>query len=496
MILSFNHISKVYPGVVALDDVSLSFEEGEVHAIMGENGAGKSTLIKTLAGAISPSAGEIILGNNTYSKMTPALARENGIAVVYQDVQLVQPLSIAENIFLASQRSTYFSKKKLCKMAEEIFKEYGLDLNPAVPVASLSPANQQLVSIAKAISERAKILILDEPTAALATNEVEILFKIIAKLKQNGVTVIYISHRLDEVFAITDRISILRDGKYVSTLLTKDTTRNQLISLMVGRELTATHPPRAIVPGEEIVLKAEGLCGNSVEDISFELHKGEILGVAGLVGAGRTETAELICGSKKKTKGKLYINGNEVEIRSPSQAIAHGIGLIPEERKRDGCIMHSSVLFNTTLICTDKYTKGGIMSKRKRRAIANQFKDSLRIKVPNVDFTVGNCSGGNQQKVVVAKTLAADLDIVFFDEPTKGIDVGAKYEIYELMNEMTKEGKSIVMISSDMEELLGISDRIIVLQEGRIGGELTKDKFSQENILTLASGLQMEEQTA
>jgi ABC-type sugar transport system ATPase subunit len=381
-------------------------------------------------------------------------------------------------------------------MAQEIFDKYGFHLNPAAPVMSLSPANQQLVEICKAISNNAKILILDEPTAALASNEVELLFEIIRKLKSEGVSVIYISHRLDEVFEMSDKISILRDGKYVTTLDTAKTNRGELIALMVGRELGASHPPRANKPSDEVVLKAENITGNSVENISFELHKGEILGVAGLVGAGRTETAELICGSKRLTSGKIYRNGVEVKIHSPSDAIKNGIGLIPEERKRDGCIMHSSVLFNTTLICSKDYTKGGVMNGKKRRKIAEDYKKALKIKVPDVSFPVGNLSGGNQQKVVVAKTMAANLDVIFFDEPTKGIDVGAKYEIYQLMNEMTSQGKSIVMISSDMEEILGVSDRILVLAEGEISGELTKEQFSQENVLTLASGLKLNEGVA
>lgn len=496
MILQLDNITKIYPGVVALNDVSLQFEEGEIHALMGENGAGKSTLIKVITGAVTPNNGTITVNGKKHNKMSPQISKEAGIAVVYQDVNLVQPLSIAENIFLSSVRTPIFSRKKLCKMAQEIFDEYGFHLNPAAPVMSLSPANQQLVEICKAISNNAKILILDEPTAALASSEVELLFGIIRKLKSKGVSVIYISHRLDEVFEMSDRISILRDGCYVKTVNTAETSRNELIALMVGRELGASHPPRANEPSEEVVLKAEHLTGNSVEDISFELHGGEILGVAGLVGAGRTETAELICGSKRLTSGKIYVNGKEVKIHSPSDAIKNGIGLIPEERKRDGCIMHNSVLFNTTLICTKRYTKGGVMLGKKRAKIAEEYKDTLKIKVPDIKFSVGNCSGGNQQKVVVAKTLAADLDIIFFDEPTKGIDVGAKYEIYQLMNEMTKAGKSIIMISSDMEEILGVSDRILVLYEGKLCGELSKDKFSQENVLTLASGLTLNEETA
>lgn len=494
MILELENISKIYPGVVALDEVSLQFEAGEVHALMGENGAGKSTLIKVIAGAITPNGGKVKVGGNEYTKMSPKLAKDNGIAVIYQDINLIQPMSVAENIFFGSHKGKLFSKKKLCALAQELFDEYGFELNPAMPVMALSSANQQLVEICKAISNDAKIMIMDEPTAALASHEVDLLFDIIKKLKAKGVTVVYISHRLDEVFAVSDRISILRDGQYVDTVKTAETSRTQLIALMVGRELGASHPPRANEPSEEVVLKVEGLTGNSVENISFELHKGEILGIAGLVGAGRTEMAELICGSKKIEKGTIEINGKTVKIHSPSDAIRNGIGLIPEDRKKDGCIIHNSVLFNTTLLCDKDYMKFGIISSRKRKAIAEKYKEALRIKVPTIQQSVGNLSGGNQQKVIVAKTMAADMDIIFFDEPTKGIDVGAKYEIYQLMNDMTAAGKSIIMISSDMEEILGVSDRIIVLYEGQVGGEITKDKFTQENILTLASGLKLDEE--
>jgi len=293
------------------------------------------------------------------------------------------------------------------------------------------------------------------------------------------------------VFEISDRISVLRDGQYISTVNTSETSRQELISLMVGRELGASHPPRANKPSDEVVLEVEGLSGNSVSDISFKLHRGEILGIAGLVGAGRTETAELICGSKKIEKGSIKVFGKDVKIHTPADALKNKIGLIPEERKRDGCVMHSSVLFNTTMLCDKDYIKCGVINSKKQKEIAEKYREALSIKVPSINQKVINLSGGNQQKVIVAKTMAADMDIVFFDEPTKGIDVGAKYEIYQLMNEMTKNGKSIVMISSDMEEILGVSDRILVLYEGEVSGELEKKDFSQENILTLASGLSL-----
>lgn len=354
----------------------------------------------------------------------------------------------------------------------------------------MPPAEQQLVEICKAISNNAKLLIMDEPTSSLATHEVELLFDVIRKLKAQGVTIVYISHRLDEVFEITDRVTILRDGRYVSTMNTADTNRQQLVSLMVGRELTESYPSRCKAK-DDTVLEVQHLTGNSVEDISFRLHRGEILGFAGLVGSGRTETAQLICGAKKADSGKIIVNGTPRKIHSPVDAIAAGIGLIPEDRKEQGCIQFNSVLFNTTLICRRKYCRAGVISERKRRGVAEQYRKALDIKVPGLNQMVMNLSGGNQQKVVVAKTMAADLDIIFFDEPTKGIDVGAKQEIYQLMNDMAAAGKAVVMISSDMEEILGMSDRIIVLYEGRVMGELTKDQFSQESILTLASGMEV-----
>lgn len=487
--LRLENITKTYPGVTALDNVSLEFEQGEVHALLGENGAGKSTLIKIIAGAIDPDPGaKIIFDDKEYSHMTPALSVANGVAVIYQDVNLVTPMTVAENIFMGRKMNGYYSKKKLNKLAQKLFDEYGFEMNPAVPVMTLSPANQQMVEIARAISNDAKIMIMDEPTAPLASNEVDLLFSIIEKLKKKGVTVIYISHRMDEVFQITERISVLRDGQYVKTINTADTNRQELVNLMVGRELNETFPERKEKSGE-VILEAKSLTGNSVDNISFQLKKGEILGFAGLVGSGRTETMELVCGAKKMTGGELLLNGKKVRIKSPADAIAYGIGLIPEDRKEQGVILHNTVLFNTSLSSMHKLTKFGFISKKKNRELAEKYKNDLQIKVPFLHQMVRNLSGGNQQKVVLAKTLAADPDVIIFDEPTKGIDVGAKHEIYELMNRLAEEGKGIIMISSDMEEILGMSDRIIVLYEGMISGELQRNEFSQERVLELASGM-------
>jgi ribose transport system ATP-binding protein len=490
-VLTLNNVTKTYPGVVALNNVSMEFGKGEVHALLGENGAGKTTLIKIISGAIVPDRGTIAFGDRIYRHMTPVLAQENRVAVMYQDINLVQSLSVAENIFLGRRFGKMFNHAKICEMAQELFDEYGFDLDPAVIVSKLSAANLQLVEICKAISNDAKIMIMDEPTAPLATNEVDLLFNIIRRLKKKGVTVIYISHRLDEVFSISDRISILRDGCYICTLNTAETNRSQLITKMVGRQLKEGFPFRSPKPGE-VVLKVDCLSGNSVEDISFDLHRGEILGFAGLVGSGRTETAQLITGYRKATSGTILVNDKEANIKSPADAINLGIGLIPEDRKEQGCVLHNTVEFNTTLINLKKFCKFGFINQKKRRESAEYFRKLLDIRIPSIKQLVINLSGGNQQKVVLSKTLAADLEIVIFDEPTKGIDVGSKQEIYLLMNSMADKGKSIIMISSEMEELLGMSDRIVVLHDGRIVDEIRKEEFSQEKVLRLASGITQE----
>lgn len=487
--LTLKNITKTYPGVVALSNVSVTFEQGEVHAVMGENGAGKSTMIKIISGAINPDpGGEIIFDGKSYPQMTPVLSAENGVAVIYQDINLVTPMTVAENMFMGRKMGTGYSKRRLNKLAQEIFDEYGFQLDPSMRVERLSPANQQMVEIARAISNNARIMIMDEPTAPLAAAEVELLFSIIAKLKAKGVTVIYISHRMDEVFQITERITVLRDGQYVTTINTADTNRQQLVNLMVGRELNETFPTRKSPIGE-VLLEAKNLTGNSVENISFQLHRGEILGFAGLVGSGRSETMELVCGAKKMSSGEVWMNGKKMHITSPAAAIENGIGLIPEDRKEQGVILFNTVKFNTSLSAMHKLTSMGFINNGKNKALAEKYRADLRIKVPHIDQMVVNLSGGNQQKVVLAKTLAADPDVIIFDEPTKGIDVGAKQEIYNLMNELVAQGKAIIMVSSDMEEILGMSDRIIVLYDGMVSGELSREEFSQERVLHLASGM-------
>lgn len=486
-ILTVKHITKTYPGVVALDDVSVTFEAGEIHALLGENGAGKSTLIKVIAGAIEPDQGSIALGAQEYGKMTPALAKDLGVAVIYQEFSLVESLSVAQNVFLGENRGFLVNGDDVNRRAASIFAEMNIALDPTVQVRKLSPAKKQLVEIAKAISTNARILIMDEPSAPLSAAEVETMFEIIGKLRAKGVTIIYISHRLEELFRISDRVTVMRDGRTIETLVTGQTQRQALINLMVGRELKEYYPRHSAAPGE-VVLEVKHISGLGDEDISFAVKRGEILGVAGLVGSGRTELASLIYGAAPKESGEVWVDGIKRDIHSPAQAIAYGIGFIPEDRKHHGCILNASIRFNIVLSVFDRLAKCGVISAKAQKRVTRYYTEKLSIRTPSVEQRVRNLSGGNQQKVVLAKTLAADTNILIFDEPTRGIDVGSKQEIYHLMVDLVNQGKTILMISSDMEELLGMSDRLIVLCEGKFMGEVPRDKFDQRTIIELASG--------
>jgi ribose transport system ATP-binding protein len=486
VVLSLKNITKEYPGVVALNNFSLDFYEGEVHALLGENGAGKSTLIKIISGAITPDAGEIVLRGKVFRNMTPHLSRENGIEVIYQEFNLVDSLSAAENIYLGKRTGRFVNYSAMEAEAKKLFNQFNVDLDPAANVGSMTTAQRQIVEIAKAISKNVKILIMDEPSAPLTVAEIQCMFDIVRKLKARGVTVIYISHRIDEIFEISDRVTIMRDGNYVATKDAKKTNRNELISLMVGRELKQTYPVRSIVP-KDVALEVRNITGNGVKDISFSVKKGEILGIAGLVGAGRTELARVIFGVEKLESGEMLIEGKPVLIKSPSDAIKHGIGLIPEDRKTQGCFLEMSIKWNISFNNIKNISKHLIVDRKLEEEAAEKYKDLLNIKTPSILQDVKNLSGGNQQKVVLAKTLAASSKILIFDEPTRGIDVGAKQEIYNLMCDLANQGKAIIMISSDMEELLGMSDRIIVLSEGHLTGEVQKIEFNQDHILDLAS---------
>ncbi len=490
VVLRVDHLTKEFPGVKALDDVSLEFREGEVHCLIGENGAGKSTLIKAIAGYHAPTGGTITVDGREYPEMTVPLAAECGIQVVYQEFNNVPPLTAAENVFLGVRTNpgpfVDFAARR--KAAGELFDRLGVPLDPDQVVASMSPAQMQIVEIAKAVSKKARILIMDEPTAPLTVDEVRLLFGIIRDLRKQGVTIIYISHRLEELFEIGDRISVMRDGRYVCTMDAAQATQQKLIAAMVGREVSQTCPPRSVSIGEEL-LRLEHVCGNGDRDINFTLHKGEILGFGGLVGAGRTELMELIYGAQEMESGRIFMHGQPADVDSPRKAIRLGIGLVPEDRKGKGLFLDKSIAWNTTINCLDRFANGvlGLVRTKEVKAEAAKYQKAFQIKAPSLDQPVGSLSGGNQQKVVLAKTMAADAEVVIFDEPTRGIDVGAKQEIYHLMNELAAQGKGILMVSSDMPELLGMCDRIVVLSEGRQTGILQKEEFDQETILALAS---------
>lgn len=490
-VLEVKNITKTYPGVVALDNVSFDVEKGEILALIGENGAGKSTVIKTIAGAINPDSGTIIIDGKEYNKLTPSIAKEAGIGVVYQELNLVPSLSIAENIFLGDKvGSQKFMPdfKEMKERSEEIMADLGVKIDVNTQVQMLSTAQMQIVEIAKAVVKNCKVLIMDEPSASIPMAEVGNMFRIVRRLKEKGVSVIYISHRLEELFELCDRVTVFRDGQYVVTRNVADITKKDLIKYMIGRELNEKFPTRNVEIGET-VLEVKDLTGNGDFHINMEVKKGEILGLAGLVGAGRTELAKMICGDVKPESGEIIVNGKHMKAASAADGVELGIGLVPEDRKLEGVFLNYTIEWNIPIMSMKKISNGGIINFKKLDKMVETYVDVLAIKTPSLKQEVRNLSGGNQQKVVVAKVLAANNDILIFDEPTRGIDVGAKQEIYKLMNTLVEQGKTILMISSEMEELLGMSDRIVVLHEGKVSGELSKDKFSQDRVLELASGI-------
>lgn len=494
-ILEVRNVTKLYPGVVALDDVSFDVEQGEILALIGENGAGKSTVIKTIAGAIQPEKGTIRIEGKAYQKLTPAQAKAAGIGVVYQEFNLVPSLSIAENIFLGDQiggNKFLPDFKSMKRRSEEILSELGVKIDVSTQVQMLSTSQMQIVEIAKALVKNCKVLIMDEPSASIPMAEVGNMFRIVRKLKERGVAVIYISHRLEELFELCDRVTVFRDGKYVVTKNVEEITKKDLIKYMIGRELTEKYPERNAKIGEP-VLEVKDLTGNGDFHIDLALHKGEILGLAGLVGAGRTELAKMLCGDVKPESGEILVKGVPLKAASVADAVDKGIGLIPEDRKQEGAFLEYSIEWNIPVMSLRRNSRKGFMNFKVLDELVENYTQALSIKTPTVKQLVRNLSGGNQQKIVVAKVLAAGTDILIFDEPTRGIDVGAKQEIYKLMNRLAEEGNSILMISSEMEEMLGMSDRIVVLHEGRVSGEVLKKEFSQEKILELASGMVEEE---
>ena len=491
VILTMKGIDKSFPGVHALDHVDLEVRKGEVHALMGENGAGKSTLMKVLTGIYSKDEGTITYEGREVEFSNPRAAQDAGIVIVHQELNMLGHLTVAQNIFIGREimNGKIIDDKKMNEEANKLFEQLGIDIDPKETMSRLTVGKQQMCEIAKAISHEAKVIIFDEPSAALTEAEIEELFKIIRDLRNKQMGIVYISHRMDEIKVITDRVTVMRDGGYVGTLITKDSTKDDIINMMVGRVIYEDPKTQsAVAEDAPVVLKVEHLnAGRMVRDVSFELRKGEILGFSGLMGAGRTETARALFGADPKESGDIYINGQKVDIKTPQDAVKCGIGYLSEDRKRYGIVVDKTVAENSTMASLESFMSGLFIDKKKENQIAQQYVETLKTKTPSVDQRVVRLSGGNQQKVVIAKWLVRNCDILIFDEPTRGIDVGAKSEIYQLMNELVAEGKSIIMISSEMTEILRMSDRIVVMCEGRKTGELDIAEATQERIMHAAT---------
>ena len=490
VIVRMEHITKTFPGVKALDDVHFELRAGEVMALLGENGAGKSTLMKILSGVYTRDGGEMEIFGKSYGDLTPKGAQALGVAIIHQELNMCRHLSIAENMFLGREKTRLgtLSQREMEAEASNALEELGIDLDPRQVVGELPVSKQQMVEIAKALSTNAKILIMDEPTSSLTSREIDDLFRIIRDLKAKGCGIVYISHRLEELQYIVDRVTIMRDGQFVTSGRFQDMTMDEIIANMVGREIKEKFPRVQCKKGK-CVFEARGLnAGRMVRDVSFQLYEGEIVGFAGLMGAGRTETTRAIFGVDPKESGRLFLDGREVSIRSVEDAIRNGIVLAPEDRKKDGLCTKLSMreniaLPNLDIICD----KAGVVRKRREEQMCNEAIANLRIKTAGLDSDTATLSGGNQQKVVVAKWLARNSRVVMFDEPTRGIDVAAKVEIYHLMNRLKQQGIAVMFVSSEMPEVMGIADRIIVMCDGRITGEIGSGEATQEKILTLAT---------
>jgi len=491
-VLEMKGITKTYPGVRALDNVDFVVHRGEVHALVGENGAGKSTLMKVLAGAQPMDSGEIRINGELVHITSPQKAMDLGVSIIYQEFNLVPYLNAAENIFLGREPRGILPGiidfRTMYAEAQKCIDALGVKLNVHTPINRLSVAQQQMVEVAKATSRNSSIIAMDEPSATLTEHELQNLFGLIRSLKAKGVSIIYISHRLEEIFEIADRVTVLRDGKLVGTKPIAETDRDEIIRMMVGRELKEKIPKQTAKRGSP-ALTVKGLSRKGVlHDINLNVHQGEVLGIAGLVGAGRTELARAIFGADPIDAGEIWLNGTRVQIRSPKDAIRYGIGLVTEDRKSLGLILTMVVRENVSLANLGSLTRLGFVNRREEKKIATKFIEDLMIKTPSTEQQVHNLSGGTQQKVVLAKWLFTKSRVMIFDEPTRGIDVGSKVEIYQLMNRLAANGVAIIMISSELPEILGMSDRILVMHEGRIVGELSRDEATQEKIMHLATG--------
>ncbi len=493
-ILEMKNISKSFPGVKALEDVSLRVHRGEVLALLGENGAGKSTLMKILSGVYIKDQGEIIIDGENVDIKGIKQAEKLGISIIHQELSVLPNLTVAENLFLGNEKFSNVTRRVNKKVMRErcvsFLEQIGSKVDPDTLVKDINVGEMQMLEIVKAISKNSSIIVMDEPTTALTDVETENLFKVIRKLKDKGIAIIYISHRMDEIFQICDRVTVLRDGKYVGEADTSNVTKDDLIAMMVGRKLEEQFPYRE-VDKKKVVMEVKGLeLKDKLKDISFEVKAGEILGIAGLMGAGRTELAKTIFGEYSKSQGKVIIEGKEVDIKSPKDAINQGICYLSEDRKKEGLVLGLSVRENMTLSNLENYeNKTMKIDKKAEKEDVDKFIKKLSIKTPHQEQRIKNLSGGNQQKVILAKWLMLSPKVLIIDEPTKGIDVGAKKEIYEVLNELKSSGKAVIMISSDMPEILGVCDRVLVMHEGKLTGELPRSKATQESIMKFAIGV-------
>ncbi len=490
VLVKMEGIQKYFPGVHALDNVKFEVNSGEVHALVGENGAGKSTMMKVLTGIYKADGGDIYVEGKKVEITGPKDAQKLGIGIVHQELNLMQHLTVAQNIFIGRELSgkMFLKDKEMNEQTAALLKKFNVDLTPETIVGKLTVAKQQMIEIIRVLSYDAKLIIMDEPSAALTEREIDELFKFIEELRDSGHGIVYISHRMDELLRITNRITVMRDGQYVNTVKTEETTIDDIVHMMVGRVIYEEPKTKSNVAEDApVVLDVEGLETVDVTNINFKLKKGEILGFSGLIGAGRTETMRAIFGADPKIAGTIKINGKEVSIKSPKDAVNLGIGYLSEDRKRYGVALGLSVATNSAIASLESFTKSGFVDDTKINSAAEEYVEKLSTKTPSIKQLVKNLSGGNQQKVIIAKWLIKNCDILIFDEPTRGIDVGAKNEIYKLMNKLVKEGKSIIMISSEMSELLRMSDRVIVMCEGKITGELDIENADQKSIMTLAT---------
>ena len=490
-LLEMRKITKTFPGVKALDEVDFSLERGTVHALMGENGAGKSTLMKCLFGIYTPDSGEIYIDGKKVSYKDPKDALDSGVAMVHQELNQVSMRSVAENIMLGRFPNKYgiVDAKKMNQETQDLFDKLGLNFDPKKIIGKYSVAERQLIEIAKAVSYDAKILVLDEPTSSLTESEVDKLFEIINKLRKQGVGIIYISHKMEEILSISDFVTVMRDGKFIDCKPANELSKDEIIKLMVGRKIDASNLKTDEYIKDEVMLEVKNLTGKykpTVTDISFDLKKGEILGIAGLVGSRRTELVETIFGLRQKASGQIFIHGKEVENKNPIEAIKNGFALVTEERRATGIFPYAAIRLNATIANIKKYAKHSIVSDKALKEDTNKVIESMEVKTPSQSTKIMNLSGGNQQKVIIGRWLLTDPDVLLLDEPTRGIDVGAKYEIYKLIGDLAKEGKSVLFISSEMAELQMVCNRIMVMSNGRLAGiEKNDENLTQEKIMAL-----------